>query len=133
MIRNTTTFLLARLAVAVSLFGHGLVRLPKLNGFSNWMVKQFQASMLPKILVVPFSYVLPVAEFAIGLLLIAGLFTRQALVAGSIVMLLLIFGSCMIEEWDAIPTQLIHMLFFAVLLSYVNEYNSFAIDKRIKK
>ncbi len=133
MIRNTTTFLLARLAVAVSLFGHGLVRLPKLNGFSNWMVKQFQASMLPKILVVPFSYILPIAEFSIGLLLIVGLFTRQALVAGSIVMLLLIFGSCMIEEWDAIPSQLIHVLFFAVLLSYVNEYNSFAIDKRIKK
>jgi thiosulfate dehydrogenase [quinone] large subunit len=133
MIRNTTTFLLARLAVAVSLFGHGLVRLPKLNGFSGWMVKQFQASMLPKILVVPFSYVLPVAEFTIGLLLIAGLFTRQALVAGSIVMILLIFGSCMIEEWDAIPSQLIHVLFFSVLLSYVNEFNSFAIDKRIKK
>ncbi len=133
MIRNTTTFLLARLAVAVSLFGHGLVRLPKLNGFSHWMVKQFELSMLPKILVVPFSYVLPIAEFTIGLLLILGLFTRQALVAGSVVMLLLIFGSCMIEEWDAIPSQLIHVAFCTVLLSYVKEYNSFTMDKFIQR
>lgn len=133
MISNTTTFLLARLAIAASLFGHGLVRLPKLQGFSNWMVKQFEPSMLPKIMVVPFSYVLPIAEFTIGLLLIVGLFTRQALVAGSIVMILLIFGSCMIEDWNAIPSQLIHVLFFIFLLSFVNENNNFSIDKRIKR
>ncbi len=80
-------YLLARLAIAASMFGHGLVRLPKLQGFSNWMVESFSTSMMPLALVKPFSLVLPIVEFITGLLLIAGLFTRTALMAGSIAML----------------------------------------------
>jgi thiosulfate dehydrogenase [quinone] large subunit len=132
MINNATTYLLLRLAIAASMFGHGLVRLPKLAAFSNWMVSSFEKSILPKALVTPFSYALPIAEFGIGLLLLTGLFTRQALIAGGVVMVLLIFGSSAIEEWSAIPSQLIHAFFFAVLLSYI-QYNSFAIDQLIKK
>lgn len=73
---NTITFLLLRLAIGASMFGHGLVRLPKLNAFSQWMTGNFEKSMLPGALVVPFSYILPVAEFLIGLLIIAGLFYK---------------------------------------------------------
>ncbi len=116
------------------MFGHGLVRLPKLPVFSNWMVGQFQnhKSILPSALVMPFSYILPFAEFIIGLLLLIGLFTEKALIAGAIVMILLIFGSTTIEEWDAIPSQLIHVAFFAVLLTFI-EYNSYALDKASRK
>src|ERR1700712_5260885 len=84
IIMNKTSFLLLRLAIGTSMFGHGLVRLPKLATFSNWMVTSFQKSFLPQALVVPFSYALPFAEFAVGFLLIVGLFTKQALVAGSL-------------------------------------------------
>src|SRR5215204_4489283 len=115
---NTTTFLLLRLAIAASMLGHGLVRLPKLSAFSNGMVSSFEKSFLPKILVVPFSYVLPLAEFTTGLLLLMGLFTIPALIAGCIIMILLIFGTTMIENWDALPSQLIHVAFFAVLLQF---------------
>ena len=122
-------FLTARLAVGTSMFGHGLVRFPKLSGFSSWMVGQFQKSMLPDFIITPFSYALPVAEFVVGALLLLGLFTRQALTAGALVMISLIFGSTMIESWDAIPTQLIHTAFFSILLSLENQYNTFAVDK----
>lgn len=125
---NTTTFLLLRLAIGASMLGHGLVRLPKLSGFSAWMAGSFEKSMLPAALVTPFSYTLPIAEFVIGLLIVAGLFTRPALIAGSVVMICLIFGTCMIENWEAIPSQLIHVAFFAVLLSFI-QFNSLAIDK----
>lgn len=125
-------FLLLRLAIGVSMFGHGLVRLPKLNIFSNWMANSFQKSMLPQVLVTPFSYALPFAEFLIGLLLLVGLFTKQALIAGVIVMLALLFGTAMIENWEAIPTQLIHVIFFAVLLQFA-ESNTWAVDKVLKK
>lgn len=127
---NTNTFLLLRLAVGASLLGHGLVRLPKLAGFSAWMAGTFQKSMIPAALVTPFSYVLPVAEFITGLLLITGLFTRPALFAGAVIMILLILGTCMIENWEALPSQLIHVAFLATLLSFM-EKNSFAIDKLI--
>src|SRR6187431_1929396 len=99
---NTFAFLILRLAIAVSMLGHGLVRLPKLKTFSQWMVGSFEKSMLPKILVLPFSYVLPIAEFTIGLLLLTGLFTKPAAFGGAAVILLLLFGTALIENWDAI-------------------------------
>jgi thiosulfate dehydrogenase [quinone] large subunit len=133
MINNITTFLLLRLAIGVSMFGHGLVRLPKLDKFSAWMTGSFEKSMLPHALVVPFSYALPILEFLIGLLLIIGLFTRQTLIGGALVMILLIFGTAMIENWDAIPSQLIHIAFFAILLNHVAVYNKYAVDNLIRK
>jgi thiosulfate dehydrogenase [quinone] large subunit len=132
MENNAIVFFLLRLAVAASMFGHGLVRLPKLSGFSAWMVKSFEKSMLPNLVVVPFSYALPVAEFIIGGLLILGLFTRISLIGGGIVMILLIFGTAMIENWDALPSQLIHAAFFAGLLAFI-QYNTIAVDHLIKK
>ncbi|KAF2078856.1 DoxX family protein [Flavobacterium sharifuzzamanii] len=129
---ETTSFLLLRLAIAISMFGHGLVRLPKLVSFSNWMVGSFENSMLPKIIITPFSYILPIAEFAIGLFLLLGIFTKPSLVAGAVVMLILLFGTSMIENWEAIPSQLIHIAFFALLLHFA-DYNSWAIDTLIKK
>lgn len=129
---ETTSFLLLRIAIAISMFGHGLVRLPKLVTFSNWMVGSFENSMLPKIIVTPFSYILPIAEFAIGLFLLLGIFTKPSLVAGAIVMIILLFGTSMIENWEAIPSQLIHIAFFALLLHFA-DYNSWAIDTLIKK
>jgi len=129
---NKTAYLLARLAIGTSMFGHGLVRLPKLAVFSKWMVGSFAKSILPDALVVPFSYILPFAEFSIGFLLLIGLFTKQAAVAGALVMIVLIFGSTTIENWDMIPVQLIHVAFFAVLIQFV-QYNSYALDGVTKK
>jgi len=132
MINNTISFLILRLAIGASMFGHGLVRLPKLDKFSGWMVKSFENAMLPASLVKPFSYALPVAEFLIGLLLIIGLFTRQSLIAGSIVMIMLILGTTLIENWEALVSQLVHVAIFALLLNYIT-YNSCALDKLVKK
>lgn len=114
------------------MLGHGLVRLPKIQTFSNWMTGTFKASILPQVLVIPFSYALPFAEFGIGVCLITGLFFRQALITGAIVMTLLIFGSCLVENWDAVPSQLIHIAFFAVLLQY-QPANTNTLDKLLSK
>lgn len=127
------TFLLLRLAIGASMFGHGLVRLPKLSAFSNWMAGTFEKSILPKVLVIPFSYVLPLAEFSVGLLLLIGLFTKQASVIGGLVMFILIFGTCMIENWEALPSQLIHVVFFALLIQYVESSNVIALDNILFK
>ncbi|WP_316806040.1 DoxX family protein [Pedobacter agri] len=125
-------YLISRLAIGLSFFGHGLVRLPKLAGFSNWMVGQFSKSLLPEFLVVPFSYILPFAEFIAGLLIIIGLFTRQGLLLAGLVSLALIFGTTMIENWEALPSQLIHVAFLSVLLAYL-PHNTYAVDKIIRK
>src|SRR5690554_6380756 len=97
-------YLIVRIAIGLSMFGHGSVRLPKLQAFSEGMSKNFENSMLPEILTLPFSYILPIAEFIIGLLLILGCFTRISAIAGSVVLLSLSFGSSLIENWYEIPT-----------------------------
>jgi len=129
---NQTTYLLLRLTIGTSMFGHGLVRLPKLEGFSNWMVTSFEKSLLPQILIVPFSYALPIGEFVIGFLLLTGLFTRATLIAGGAMMIILLFGTAMIEDWDAMPSQFIHATFFAMLLQFLPA-NNWAIDKLFKQ
>lgn len=131
--QKNIAFLLARLAVGASMFGHGLVRLPKLAGFSQWMQEVFKDSMMPAALVTPFSYLLPIAEFVSGFLLLIGLLTRPAIILGSIAMIALILGSCLVEKWDWIPSQLIHVAFFSVLLIYEREHNSYAVDKVIRQ
>lgn len=117
---NKTSYLILRLAVGTSMTGHGLVRLPKLSVFSSWMTGSFKNSVLPSVLIAPFSYLLPFAEFGIGMLILIGLFSRQAFIAGALVTSILIFGTCMIENWEAIPSQLIHAALFAFLLQYAN-------------
>lgn len=126
------TYLILRTGVGVSMFGHGLVRLPKLHAFSEWMLKSFEKAMLPEMIILPFSYVLPIAEFALGLLLIVGLFTRISAIAASIVMILLIFGTTLIENWGALTPQFIHLAFFAYLIQHIAK-NSFAVDHFLKK
>jgi len=96
------------------------------------MVGSFEKSMLPLSLVRPFSYALPILEFTVGLLLITGLFTKVSLIAGALIMVALIFGTTLIENWDAITSQLIHAAFFAVLLQFV-QYNTYALDGLLKR
>lgn len=111
-----TLFFFLRLPVAISLAGHGLVRLPKLAAFSEWMVTVMEKSVIPTALVAPFSYILPVAEAIIGILLLIGFKTKYTLYAGLILMSILIAGSCSIENWSAIEAQLLHSLYMSGLL-----------------
>ena len=106
-----TAFFFLRLPVAVSLLGHGLVRLPKLAGFSNWMVGTMEKSVIPPALIVPFSYFLPIAEALLGLALLAAFKVRYTLFASIALMSLLILGSCSIENWSAIEAQLLHAFY----------------------
>lgn len=127
------SFLLARLAIGASLFGHGLVRLQKLDKFSHGMADHFQHSILPQPLVLAFGYFLPFAEFGIGLLTLLGLWTRQMAVAGALLMIVLIFGSTTIEEFNAIPSQLFHLAFFLGVLIFVDRYDIWSLDLRLRR
>lgn len=106
-----TIFFFLRLPMAVSLFGHGLVRFPKLETFSNWMVTSMEKSMIPEFLIVPFSYILPILEALIGISLLIGFQTKYTLFAGLVLMSILILGSSSIENWSAIESQLLHSVY----------------------
>lgn len=110
------TFFFLRLPVAVSLLGHGLVRLPKLAAFSNWMVGSMAKSVLPSGLITAFSYALPFIEALLGLALMTGFKVRYTLYGGLVLMSMLIAGSSSVEDWGAIQAQLVHAIFLGLLL-----------------
>ncbi len=117
-----TTFFFLKLPVAISLAGHGLVRLPKLATFSDWMVATMEKSILPKALIVPFGYALPIVETIIGILLLVGFQTKNMLLAGMVLMGVLILGSCSIENWGAIEAQLVHSIYLFGLFWFYEKY-----------
>ena len=126
------TYFLLRLPIAISMFGHGVVRMPKLEKFSNWMIGNMEKSFIPESLILPFSYVIPIAELLIGLFLILGLWTRQTLSAGMVLMSMLIFGSSSFENWDPISSQLIHAGYMGALLLLIH-YDRFSLDVMMRR
>ena len=120
-------YVLVRLVIGASLFGHGLVRVPKVGAFHAQLMREFTTSILPEILVSPIGYALPFVELAVGASLLAGAMTRAAAVAGGVVMIILVFGSTTIEHFGVIGDQLIHASLLAALLMF-RRYNTYSID-----
>lgn len=127
---QTLAYSLARIGMGVNLALHGLVRIPKLDQFSAWMVGSFEKSWLPEIMVSQFAHVLPFAELILGFLLLLGLFTRKAIIASAIMIIVLIFGSCLIENWSAAGSQMIYLAYLAGLLVFREGYNQISLDHR---
>ncbi|WP_114750742.1 DoxX family protein [Pleomorphovibrio marinus] len=125
-------YLIIRVGIGMSMFGHGLVRLPQLNSWKEGMMEDFEGSILPEFLVTPFFYILPFLEFLIGIAMLLGLFTRNAAIVGGFLMGVLIFGTCIAENYSSIPSQMIHMLLFVCVIQFLPA-NSFAIDNIINK
>ena len=125
-----TPYLILRLIMGFNFFVHGLVRIPKLESFSNWMLGLFKDSLIPEILILPFSYSLPFIELIIGFLLIIGFKTMKAINAGNIIILCLVTGSCLIEKWNMAGGQMLYALFFFILAVFV-ENNDISLDSKL--
>lgn len=119
-----TAFFFLRLPIAISLLGHGLVRIPKLHTFSEWMVTTMEKSMIPKLVIVPFGYVLPIFEAILGILLLINFKTKYTLYSALVLMSILIFGSCSIENWSAIEAQLLHSFYLFGLFWFYEKFKT---------
>jgi thiosulfate dehydrogenase [quinone] large subunit len=118
-----TIFFFLRLPIAVSLAGHGLVRIPKLQTFTEGMVKSMEKSAIPEALMTPFGYILPFLEAIVGISLLIGFKPKLTIYAAISLMTILIFGSSSVENWSAIEAQLLHSLYLFVLLWFYLKYN----------
>ncbi|MFZ4928610.1 DoxX family membrane protein [Chryseobacterium sp. Mn2064] len=126
-----TAYFFLRISMGVNLLGHGLVRILKLQDFASGMMKGFEKSWLPQAMVYPFGMILPFFELIIGLLLIIGFKTRIANIAGAFLMIVLLFGSSTIENWEAMGVQMIYAGLFYILISRIED-NSLTLDKENK-
>ena len=125
---HRAAYALLRIILGANIAMHGISRL--IAGpaqFQTKLVGQFEHSVLPLSLVWSFGIVLPWAEALFGLLLLVGLRTRAALVGGSALLLLLTFGSAMIQDWQAASTQLLYAAVYAALLFGIR-FNGWSLD-----
>ena len=124
-------YALLRIAFGVNFLGHGLFRILSGTGtFAHTMAEHLTKSPLPIGFAVSFGYAIPFLELALGLALIAGLFTRTTLVCGALFMMALTIGVTSNQQWDVAGQQLLYSLIFFVLLFWY-EHNSFAVDALI--
>ena len=91
-----------RFTLGLSILMHGLVRLPHLSAFTDDMVKLFANTILPATIVRAFGFAFALVESIVGLLVLLGLWTRAALLAGSLTMAALVFGTALRSDWNTL-------------------------------
>lgn len=129
--RNITrAYVLLRVTLGLNICLHGAVRwLKGLHSFAELLVPLFAKTPLPPWIVFDFGYVLPVLEAVVGAAVLFGLQTRRALLAGSILMLVLMFGSSLREDWPTVGIQLTYSVVYCVLIAGVS-FDALGIDHR---
>jgi thiosulfate dehydrogenase [quinone] large subunit len=75
-----------------------------------------------------FGYVIPILEALVGAAVLFGLQTRRALQAGSILILILMFGSSLREDWSTVGIQLTYSVVYCILIAGVR-FDGFGIDR----
>jgi 2-dehydropantoate 2-reductase len=79
------------------------------------LVPAFQKTLLPAWTLLGFGLILPWLEAILGLLILIGLRTGIALIAGSSLLIVLTFGSTLRQDWESAGLQLIYAFIYAVL------------------
>jgi thiosulfate dehydrogenase [quinone] large subunit len=121
-------YALLRAVVGTNLMMHGVSRMIAGPGeFAAKLVMQFAHVPLPAWSVWAFGLVLPAIEGGLGLLLLIGLRTRAALIAASAVVIVLTFGSTLLQDWSATATQLTYAAVYAALI-FLFRHNGWSVD-----
>ena len=119
-------YLLLRLLTGLDFFMHGFARIftgTHLSGFAQGMVKSMAAAPLPPALTLATGYIVPCVELLIGTLLLLGLLTRAALTLAVLLMLVLLFGIGLKQDWSVASQQLLYGLVLAILLFARDPYD----------
>jgi len=120
-----------RITLGMNIFFHGAMRL--ITGLDAWVTMQAavftKQPILPMWSVFAFLYVLPFIEVVLGTLTFLGLYTRWALIGGSVMMLILVFGNDTRQDWGTVGNNMHYVLYYALLIAGL-KYNAFALDTR---
>jgi thiosulfate dehydrogenase (quinone) large subunit len=126
-------YVMLRLAFAFNVMMHGVSRILTGPGeFAFKLQTQFANSMLPAAAVHLFGVMLPGVETLLGLLILIGLRTRVALVAAILQLMMLTFGSAMIQDWPGAGTQLIYSTIASALIVLLR-FNGWSVDAWLRR
>ncbi len=121
-------YAILRLTLGINIALHGITRVMNgTGGFAEVLGSQFQGTLLPRTLVEAFAHTLPWAETTIGLLVLTGLATRFALIAGGLLMAVLTFGTTLRQDFQNAGLQLFYSIAYFILLS-LRSRNGFSLD-----
>lgn len=117
-----------RLSLGINELMHGAVRLPILLSFAANMTKNFEGSILPGWFVYAFSLILPFLEALLGVTLVLGMLTRWTLLALSLLMSTLIFGTALRSDWTTVGVQMIYVIAYFLAFVFL-EHNQYSLDR----
>jgi thiosulfate dehydrogenase [quinone] large subunit len=125
-------YTLLRVSFGTNILLHGASRLlAGSGGFLAYLNHYFEHTpLMPKAFLPAFGAVLPPVEAVLGLLLVLGLASRFALIAGALVMLVLVFGTNLAQDWNVAGLQLIYCFLYYYLLAH-REWNTLSVDARL--
>lgn len=126
-------YAILRLSFGANIMLHGVSRL--LNGrpaFLAYLTHYFEhAHLIPASSLPAFGAVLPWVETIVGLLLMIGLFSRFIMIFGALVMLCLVVGTNLAQDWLVSGLQLIYCFLYYYLLVHLDE-NTISIDAMMR-
>jgi len=121
-------YALFRLTLGLDIFMHGAMRY--VTGVRAWEANQaklFDNTILPMALVHGFLLALPLLEIIIGTMTIVGYYTRVALIAGAVMILSLVFGTGIRQDWTTVGSQMLYAAYYYFMIAKFEE-NWLAID-----
>ena len=111
-------YTILRLSFGANIMLHGVSRLLAGHAaFLAYLTHYFEKTpLVPASLLPSFAWVLPPVETLLGLLLVLGLWTRFALIAGALVLAMLVVGTNLAQDWNVAGLQLIYAFLYCYLL-----------------
>jgi thiosulfate dehydrogenase (quinone) large subunit len=111
-------YTILRLSFGANIMLHGVSRLLAGHAaFLAYLTHYFEKTpLVPASLLPSFAWVLPPMETLLGLLLVLGLWTRFALIAGALVLAMLVVGTNLAQDWNVAGLQLIYAFLYCYLL-----------------
>jgi thiosulfate dehydrogenase [quinone] large subunit len=122
-------YTILRLSFGANIMLHGVSRLLAGHAaFLGYLNHYFEKTpLVPASLLPAFAWVLPPVESALGLLLVLGLWTRFALIAGGLVLTMLVIGTNLAQDWNVAGLQLIYAFLYYYLLVH-RDRNTVSVD-----
>ena len=122
-------YTILRVSFGANIMLHGVSRIVMGHAaFLAYLTHYFEkASYVPVSMLSLFATVQPWVELILGLLLMIGLATRFSLIAGALVIMCLVFGTNLAQDWLVSGLQLIYAFLYYYLLVHLDQ-NRYSID-----
>ena len=129
---TSIAYAILRLTLGVNIALRGIVRIALgIPAFQNYMLTQFKdVPVMPPAFLLPFASVLPFIETLIGLCILLGFQTRAALIAGSLMITALTFGTMMRQDFTIAWLQLDYAIAFFILIA-LRQWNLISLDAKM--